>query len=69
MAGLADCARTGTDEPSQWADLRAHAPDIGRSDSCAGSGELNARDDSAVGRFWAEALGWSVSLATIMDVA
>ena len=22
---------------------------------------MNARDDSAVGRFWAEALGWSVS--------
>jgi predicted enzyme related to lactoylglutathione lyase len=22
---------------------------------------VNARDDSAVGRFWAEALGWSVS--------
>jgi hypothetical protein len=22
---------------------------------------MNARDDSALGRFWAEALGWSVS--------
>ena len=22
---------------------------------------MNARDDSAVGRFWAEALGWGVS--------
>ena len=22
---------------------------------------MNARDDAAVGRFWAEALGWSVS--------